>query len=85
MPKFTPVLRLTVPRELWDEIADYTSREYADSYLCGAVLHNNRLLPRTRMAWTRLMDNFNAMAILKKRKIELVKPPIFDGSLGPID
>lgn len=74
-----PKLQVTVPHELYDAMKTACGEPYADSYLSGATLEGGRLLPRTRTAWGRLKDNFGAMGVLRKQKINLVKPPIFQG------
>ena len=80
MKLITPQLPLTVPLDLWEAMAMATSPEYADSYLSGAEVHNGRLLPRTKIGWTRLRDNGAAMHALRRNNITLIEPPLYQAN-----
>ena len=69
---------ITVPFDLYEEVADTIRESFADSYLCGAYVRHDRLLPRTQTAWSRLKANAEFMAIIDRRGIQLMKPPPFE-------
>lgn len=70
-----PLFPLTVPRSLWDAVAEAVNPEYADSYLWDArLLAGQRLMPRTVMAFERLRDNWAVKQLFKTMEIELEKP-----------
>lgn len=75
-----PKLIVTVPYEVYDAVKAAAGEPFADSYLSGAVVDDGRLLPRTQIAWERLMQHRGAMAALRQLKLFVVKPPLYDGS-----
>lgn len=75
-----PKLIVTVPLETYDAVRGQCGEAFADSYLSGAVVAEGRLIPRTQIAWKRLMENRGAMAALRSMKTALVKPPLYDGA-----
>ena len=79
-----PAFKPTVNRGLWEAVAEAAGRaSFADSYLWGAALVGNSLLPRTQTAFLCLRDSKPVMTVLAARGIELVKPAAFgtrDGS-----
>jgi hypothetical protein len=75
-----PNLPMTVPRELYDEMLKGCGEPFADSYLSGAELHQNILLPRTHKAWERITENWAAKDVLRFLKITLREPPYFNAA-----
>lgn len=75
-----PNLPVTVSRELYDHIAGACGETFADSYLSGAELHQNILLPRTHKAWERLTESWAAKDVLRFLKITLREPPHFNAA-----
>ena len=75
-----PNLPVTVPRELYDEMLKGCGEPFADSYLSGAELHQNILLPRTHKAWERITENWAAKDVLRFLKITLREPPHFNAA-----
>ena len=75
-----PNLPVTVPRELYDEMLKGCGEDFADSYLSGAELHQNILLPRTHKAWERITENWAAKDVLRFLKITLREPPHFNAA-----
>jgi hypothetical protein len=75
-----PNLPVTVPRELYDEMLKGCGEPFADSYLSGAELHQNILLPRTHKAWERITENWAAKDVLRFLKITLREPPYFNAA-----
>src|ERR1700674_4310244 len=73
--KLKPKLPLTVPIELWEEMAAKTSVAFADSYLSGAELNNHVLTAKTNIAFHRLKQNSDAAGLLDKLEIRLARPP----------
>jgi hypothetical protein len=71
---------MTVPRELYDEMLKGCGEPFADSYLSGAELHQNILLPRTHKAWERITENWAAKDVLRFLKITLREPPYFNAA-----
>ena len=51
-----------------------------DSYLSGAELHQNILLPRTHKAWERITESWAAKDVLRFLKITLREPPYFNAA-----
>lgn len=76
---WTPAFPVSVPIDLYRDVEKIAGGEFADSYLYGAILHNDRLLPRTVTAWERLRDHPEIIAQLKRDGIELVKPEPYRG------
>jgi hypothetical protein len=75
-----PNLPVTVPRELYDEMLKACGEPFADSYLSGAELHQNILLPRTHKAWERMTESWAAKDVLRFLKIILREPPFFNAA-----
>lgn len=73
----TPNLVLTVSRKLWDSIAEYEGGAYADSYLSGAIETDERLLPRTKIAWNRLKERPFALKAIQDNGLVLTEPPYY--------
>lgn len=70
-------LPLTVPSVLHNAMRDAISEEFAVSYLCGALVHESTLHPRTLTALLKLKDTTEAMRVLKAHGIKLgdYQPP----------
>lgn len=64
-------LPITVPRELHDDMSETVYPEFAVSYLCGAVVREGVLYPRTAIAAERLKGKREAMAVLTKHKLHI--------------
>ena len=75
-----PNLPVTVPRHLYDEMLKACGEPFADSYLSGAELHQNILLPRTHKAWERITESWAAKDVLRHLKITLREPPYFNAA-----
>ena len=75
-----PNLPVTVSRELYDHMAGACGETFADSYLSGAELHQNILLPRTHKAWERITESWAAKDVLRFLKITLREPPHFNAA-----
>ena len=73
-----PNLPVTVDYDFYQAMANGTSQTFADSYLSGAELHRGILLPRTHLAWERLMESWAAKKVLFEQKVVLKEPPYFD-------
>jgi hypothetical protein len=71
MPKWQP----TVPRALYELVADLRGEPFADSYLWGATVMDKRITPRTVTAWLAL--NTNASGLLSKAGYALMRPVPF--------
>lgn len=67
-------LPMTVPMEVYAAVAQVAGQPFADSYLCGAVMHEKVLRPRTAFARDRLAEHPGAMRVLKEDYIILGKP-----------
>lgn len=80
-----PAFPISVPHELYDATADVLGEEWADSYLYGAICEGGNLLPRTQMAWSRMLENTEFMKILVKQQWALIKPPRFNGTPAVIE
>lgn len=66
-----PSLPITVPLELHDAMADATSKEFAISYLCGALVSDGLLLPRTDIAKERLLASPEACRVLNAHGLHI--------------
>lgn len=75
-----PAFEITVPDELYGEVADLLGEPWADSYLHGATVVEERILPRTETAWLRLKAERIFMEIIHVRGIRLIKPLPFKPS-----
>jgi hypothetical protein len=75
-----PNLPVTVPHHLYDEMLKACGEPFADSYLSGAELHQNILLPRTHKAWERITESWAARDVLRFLKITLREPPHFNAA-----
>lgn len=73
-----PDLPITVPPEIHSAVSEACGSTFAASYLCGAVVRDGLLLPKTLTAWERLTANRHALGALRKAKVQLVKPQPFD-------
>lgn len=71
------LLPVTVPQDLHEAVKAACGEPYAASYLSGAVVSNQKLLPRTHIAWERLRDSSGAMHAIRKQGVTLVEPPFF--------
>ncbi len=69
-----PKMVVTVPRDLYDAVHEATYEAFADSYLSGAIVEDQRLVPRTQMAWTRITENPRAMKAIRDAGFTLIKP-----------
>lgn len=64
-------LPITVPIELHKAMADALGQDFAISYLCGAVVHNGTLHPRTVTAKAKLRWTSEAMLVLSDASLKL--------------
>ncbi len=69
-----PALPLTVPRSLWDAVAEAVRPTYADSYLSGAEVKGETLWPHTTIAYDRLMKEPFAVKAITDLGLRLVRP-----------
>lgn len=67
-------LPITVPMDLHEAMAKAVSREFAVSYLCGAVVQAGTLHPRTQTARQRIRGLTSAMLVLSDAKLKLGDP-----------
>lgn len=67
-------LPITVPMALHNDMAKAVSKDFAVSYLCGAVAHAGTLHPRTFTASMRLRNNKDAMLVLSDHRLKLGDP-----------
>jgi len=67
-------LPITVPFELHEAMTKAVGLDFAVSYLCGAVVHDGKLHPRTHTALGRLKGNTFAMLVLSDAKLRLGEP-----------
>lgn len=86
-----PAFPLTVSTELWEAFAETFSPEFADSWLWGARVIGDKLLPRTRTGYRKLNDvcfqskrkNGQSSAggkVMADFKLTLMEPPLFQDS-----
>ncbi len=76
---FKPNFKLTVPESLYQAVCGNCGQPFADSYLTGAVLNNQKLTPRTVTGWGKMRDMGNFMRLLGELEIGLVKPEPYPG------
>lgn len=69
-----PKLPLTVPRALWDAIANDVRPEFADSYLSKAIVAGRTITPHTTIAYDRLRQHTWASKIIADLGFTLIKP-----------
>ena len=69
-----PQLALTVPRKVWDAMANDVRPTFADSYLSGARVVGERITPHTMTAYLALTANKWAMKSLVDVGLQLIKP-----------
>lgn len=72
-PKTAP-LPMTVPMDLYAAMVQAVGQPFTDSYLCGAVVIEKVLRPRTAFARDKLAESKAAMRILAEDYIVLGKP-----------
>lgn len=66
---FGDALPVTVPLALHDDMAREVSTPFAVSYLCGAGIDGDKLLPRTQTARERLLSTKAARTVLDRHKL----------------
>ncbi len=69
-----PELPLTVPREIWDAVAVAVRPTYADSYLSGAHVEGQNLVPHTVTAYLRLKENAAVIGVIGSFGLKLWRP-----------
>lgn len=69
-----PCLPLTVDYALWRAVAASSSREFADSYLSGAVQHGKYITARTTIGFDRLKAHGAVMSAIEDYGLTLLKP-----------
>lgn len=71
-PKAT--LPITVPSELHDAMAEACGEPFAISYLCGAIVVDGFVRPRTAIAYDRLRAEPKAMHVLGRHALHIGRP-----------
>lgn len=69
-----PSLPITVTWDLHDAMTAACGEPFASSYLSGAIEGGGVLATRTHIAKDRLSDNFDAMRVLRERRLRLEGP-----------
>jgi uncharacterized protein YdaU (DUF1376 family) len=69
-----PPAQITVPSAIHEAIGRVCGDTFASSYLCGAVVEDGDLRPKTRTAWERIAGNRHAVAALNEAGLRLVRP-----------
>lgn len=82
MTSEAPQWELSVPRAVWDRVAEAVSPGFADAYLYGARIANRQLFARTRTGYRALK---RVSQILEGVGLKLVEPPLFqDSNQAPV-
>lgn len=68
------MLKPPVDADIYRAVANATSPDFAFSYLMKASQIGSVITPHTKMAWTRLMENREAMRALGIHRVKLQQP-----------
>jgi hypothetical protein len=78
--KHIPAFEVTVPLDLYEKVVRCCGGTFADSYLYGAVVKFDKILPRTQIAFERLNERESVKAVLISEGLTMIKPPPFTGT-----
>lgn len=77
-----PFFQPTVPKHIYQAVAQAAGEPFADSYLWGARLGGDKLMTRTVIAHERLSGRADAMRALTDLGVSLICPTPWPGATG---